>query len=155
MRTRRARVRTTRVEYLLPHARETVFWARWLTAAFLTRNPVGGAASGDPADAYLIVTELVANVTRHTRSSCRLRLYVAAGALTVEVSDDSPDRPRFRPPGPGDESGRGLLIVCALARTLDVLDTPTGGKTIRATLSAARPRGSGLVSPAAVTWPGV
>ncbi|KOT65961.1 hypothetical protein ADK44_06605, partial [Streptomyces rimosus subsp. rimosus] len=74
---------------------------------------------------------------RHTRSSCRLRLCVAADTLTVEVSDDCPDRPRFRPPAPGDESGRGLLIVCALAHTIDVLDTPTGGKTIRATLSAA------------------
>lgn len=137
LRTRRARGRTTRAEYLLPHAQETVFWARWLTAAFLTRVIAGATAPADPADAYLIVTELVANVTRHTRSSCRLRLCVAADTLTVEVSDDCPDRPRFRPPTPGDESGRGLLIVCALAHTIDVLDTPTGGKTIRATLSAA------------------
>ncbi|WP_030672026.1 ATP-binding protein [Streptomyces rimosus] len=137
MRTCRARVRTTRAEYLLPHARETVFWARWLTAAFLTRVIADGAVPADPADAYLIVTELVANVTRHTRSSCRLRLCAAADTLTVEVSDDSPDRPRFRPPTPGGESGRGLLIVCALAHTLDILDAPTGGKTIRATLSAA------------------
>ncbi|KWT56875.1 hypothetical protein ADL21_37475 [Streptomyces albus subsp. albus] len=120
---------------MLPHAQETVFWARRLTAAFLTRVIAGATAPADPADAYLIVTELVANVTRHTSSSCRLRLCLAADTLTVEVSDDCPDRPRFRPPAPGDESGRGLLIVCALAHTLDVLDTPTGGKTIRATLS--------------------
>ncbi|MFH8349547.1 ATP-binding protein [Streptomyces sp. NPDC018045] len=133
---RRARVRTTRAEYLLPHAHETVFWARWLTAAFLTRDGTTGTCPADPADASLVVTELVANVTRHTRSSCRLSLCAQDGTLTVEVSDDCPDRPRIHPAGDGDESGRGLLIVYALARTLDVLDAPTGGKTIRATLGA-------------------
>ncbi|MFD7663733.1 ATP-binding protein [Streptomyces sp. NPDC059788] len=136
MRTgRRARVRTTRAEYLLPHAHETVFWARWLTAAFLTRDANTGSGPADLADVCLVVTELVANVTRHTRSSCRLRLCVQGGVLTVEVSDDSPDRPRLRPAAAGAESGRGLLIVYALAHTLDVLDDPSGGKTIRATLN--------------------
>ncbi|MEV5599476.1 ATP-binding protein [Streptomyces sp. NPDC052496] len=138
MRTHRARVRTTRAEYLLPHAHETVFWARRLTAAFLSRDGTTGpgACPADPADAFLVVTELVANVTRHTRSSCRLRLYVQDGTLTVEVSDDSPARPQLRPAGDGDECGRGLLIVYALTHTLDVLDGPFGGKTIRATLGA-------------------
>ncbi|MFH8409336.1 ATP-binding protein [Streptomyces sp. NPDC018019] len=139
MPTRRARVRTTRAEYLLPHAHESVHWARRLTAAFLARDTTGTTAPADPGDAYLIVTELVANVTRHTSSTCRLRLSAAPDVLTVEVSDDSPDRPRFHPPGAGEESGRGLLIVCALAHTLDILDDPTGGKTIRATLSADGP----------------
>ncbi|MEU2791811.1 ATP-binding protein [Streptomyces sp. NPDC007100] len=136
MRTRRrARVRTARAEYLLPHAHESVFWARFLTAAFLARDETDGCGPADPADAYLVVTELVANVTRHTSSNCRLRLCVQADTLTVEVRDDSPKWPSLRPSGAGDESGRGLTIVCALAHTLDVLGEPDGGKTIRATLS--------------------
>lgn len=63
-------------EYLLPHRHETVFWARWLTTAFLARADPPSADSGDAA---LIVTELVANVIRHTESRCRLSLCAGPG----------------------------------------------------------------------------
>ncbi|MEU6965652.1 ATP-binding protein [Streptomyces chrestomyceticus] len=122
------------VEYLLPHACGTVFWARWLTTAFLAR---AGPLRADPADAALVVTELVANVTRHTKSRCRLRLSAQPHRLTVEVHDDSPDWPRIAAPSSEREQGRGLAVVDALSERLDVCGAPGGGKTVRATLTAA------------------
>ncbi|MEF3118171.1 ATP-binding protein [Streptomyces chrestomyceticus] len=123
----------TRAEYLLPHCRTTVFWARWLTTAFLAR---ASPPSADIGDASLIVTELVANVIRHTESCCRLSLRAQPRHLTVEVHDDGPGRPWFCPLTAGGESGRGLAIVYALAESLEIVDDPWGGKTVRAALSA-------------------
>ncbi|WP_234434025.1 ATP-binding protein [Streptomyces rimosus] len=69
----------------------------------------------------LVVTELVTNVTRHTRSSCWLHL---AGG------------PGLRPAQMSEESGRGLVIVRALAQKLDVRAVSGSGKIVRATLRA-------------------
>ncbi|MFD9392902.1 ATP-binding protein [Streptomyces sp. NPDC060000] len=77
---------------------------------------------GLPVDpAGQIVAELAANAVTHGRvpgRDFRLTLYVIARTLRIEVTDTSGDRPPcLRPAGPeGDtESGRGLLLVEALA----------------------------------------
>jgi anti-sigma regulatory factor (Ser/Thr protein kinase) len=75
--------------------------------------------------ATLLVAELTANAARHGSERdrdfrLRLTLHPEDGALRIEVTDPRPDR---RPPGPGTlrppspdaESGRGLLLVEALA----------------------------------------
>ncbi|MFF3272770.1 ATP-binding protein [Streptomyces chrestomyceticus] len=129
-------------EFLLPPARETVFWARWLTTAFLRR---AGPAPADPGDVALVVTELVANVTRHTKSCCRLRLTAHPHHLIVEVHDDSPDWPRIVPQSCEREQGRGLAIVNALSERLDIVGAVDGGKTVRATLTPL---------PTPGVWPG-
>ncbi|MGW3205444.1 ATP-binding protein [Streptomyces sp. NPDC001135] len=65
----------------------------------------------------LIAAELVANAVRHGHvpgRDFRLQLIESAGALRVEVSDTRAERlPEVRVPQ--DESGRGLLLVEALA----------------------------------------
>ncbi|MET8169993.1 ATP-binding protein [Streptomyces sp. NPDC005329] len=68
-----------------------------------------------------IVAELAANAVTHGRVAgrdFRLTLYVIAHTLRIEVTDTAGDRPP-RPPRPGPdrdaESGRGLLLVEALA----------------------------------------
>ncbi|MGW7090683.1 ATP-binding protein [Streptomyces sp. NPDC054874] len=97
--------------------------------------------------AALIIGELTANAATHGRVPDRdfeLRLsYLpgdpqAPGLLRIEVSDT---RGECRPPGPGEitaptdgsDTGRGLLIVEALADRWAVLDRDPG-KTIRAEL---------------------
>ncbi|MEV8003217.1 ATP-binding protein [Streptomyces parvus] len=97
--------------------------------------------------AALIIGELAANAVTHGRVPGRnieLRLShmpgdpETPGLLRIEVSDT---RGECRPPGPGEitapadgsDSGRGLLIVEALADRWVVLDR-SPGKTVRAEL---------------------
>ncbi|MEU6615062.1 ATP-binding protein [Streptomyces parvus] len=97
--------------------------------------------------AALIIGELAANAVTHGRVPGRnieLRLShmpgdpETPGLLRIEVSDTRGER---RPPGPGEitapadgsDSGRGLLIVEALADRWVVLDR-SPGKTVRAEL---------------------
>ncbi|MEJ8660509.1 ATP-binding protein [Streptomyces sp. MS1.AVA.4] len=98
--------------------------------------------------AAVLVAELAANAVTHGRVPGRdfeLRLALDAGTLTVDVSDARGER---RPPGPGEsalptgkpdlpddaESGRGLVLVAALADRWSVLDRLPVGKTVRAEL---------------------
>ena len=85
----------------------------------------------------VIVAELAANAVTHGRVPGRdfeLRLSLVTGSVRIEVTDtrDEP-LPAVRPPGPLDETGRGLLLVTALADRWEVLDRePPPGKTVRA-----------------------
>ncbi|MEI5007745.1 ATP-binding protein [Streptomyces sp. PmtA] len=96
--------------------------------------------------AAVLVAELAANAVTHGRVPGRdfeLRLALGAGTLTVDVSDTRGER---RPPGPGAtgfpagdaETGRGLLLVAALADRWSVLDRVPVGKTVRAELDLPR-----------------
>ncbi|MGY6020533.1 ATP-binding protein [Streptomyces spinosirectus] len=71
----------------------------------------------DPAEH--IVAELAANAATHGRvpgRDFRLTLYVVADTLRIEVTDTRGDRlPRTQLPAAEAESGRGLVLVDALA----------------------------------------
>ncbi|WP_225824539.1 ATP-binding protein [Streptomyces naphthomycinicus] len=71
----------------------------------------------DPAE--LIVAELAANAATHGRvrgRDFRLTLYAVGDTLRIEVTDTRGDRlPRPGRPAPDAETGRGLLLVDALA----------------------------------------
>ncbi|GAA3005752.1 ATP-binding protein [Streptomyces fulvorobeus] len=107
--------------------------------------PYGGDVSDTAA---LLVAELAANAATHGRVPGRdfeLVLTLtprgpALSTLRVEVSDT---RTETRPPSPGTlalpppdaETGRGLILVDALADRWEVLDRERGpGKTVRAEL---------------------
>jgi anti-sigma regulatory factor (Ser/Thr protein kinase) len=90
--------------------------------------------------AALVVAELAANAVTHGRVPGRdfeLRLALITGSLRIEVGDT---RGESRPEGPApvqllDESGRGLLLVDALASRWEVVDRdPPPGKTVRVDL---------------------
>ncbi|NUR05061.1 MAG: ATP-binding protein [Streptomyces sp.] len=97
--------------------------------------PHGSDASDTVA---LIVAELAANAVTHGRVPGRdfeLRLSLVTGSVRIEVTDTRAERhPRALPPSNLlEESGRGLLLVDALADRWEVLDRePPPGKTVRA-----------------------
>ncbi|MGW2640001.1 ATP-binding protein [Streptomyces sp. NPDC001348] len=90
----------------------------------------------------VIVAELAANAVTHRRVPGRdfeLRLVLVPGSVRIEATDTRSGPPS--PPGPGGvrsphglaESGRGLLLVDALADRWEVVDRdPPPGKTVRA-----------------------
>ncbi|GGN35961.1 ATP-binding protein [Streptomyces fuscichromogenes] len=86
----------------------------------------------DPA-AHL-VGELAANAAHHGRvpgRDFRLALYVVGDTLRIEVTDTCGDRlPHVRHPDPDTESGRGLLLVDALASRWGVAHGPYPRKTV-------------------------
>ncbi|WP_225653749.1 ATP-binding protein [Streptomyces pseudogriseolus] len=73
----------------------------------------------DPDAACHVVAELAANAVTHGRvpgRDFRLAFHVVGHTLRIEVTDTRSDRlPRHRPPATDAESGRGLLLVEALA----------------------------------------
>ncbi|WP_079176664.1 ATP-binding protein [Streptomyces sp. MUSC 14] len=99
---------------------------------------------GLPTDpATHIVAELAANAATHGRlpgRSFRLTLYVVGRTLRIEVTDTRGDRlPRLQVPDNHAESGRGLLLVDALADRWDVAEGRYPRKTIWAELALPAP----------------
>ncbi|WP_406125495.1 ATP-binding protein [Streptomyces sp. NBC_00989] len=84
--------------------------------------------------AVQIVAELAANAATHGRvqgRDFRLTLYVVAGTLRIEVTDTRGELlPRLQQADPRGESGRGLLLVDALADRWGVTPGPRPRKTV-------------------------
>ncbi|MGW2382244.1 ATP-binding protein [Streptomyces sp. NPDC001658] len=91
----------------------------------------------DPA--RQIIAELATNAATHSRipgRDFRLTLYVVGGTLRIEVTDTCGDRePRVQVPDVDAESGRGLVLVEALAEKWGVSHGPRPRKTVWAELS--------------------
>ena len=66
-----------------------------------------------------------------------VKVTVQDDRLGIAVADRAPTRPNVSRPGEAAESGRGLLLVDALARSWHVLPRRGGGKVIRAVLVAS------------------
>lgn len=68
-------------------------------------------------DVMLIVSELLTNALLHSGTSdIRLNLTAKEGFLRIAVSDGVPSRIAPGPAGQEAESGRGLILVAALAQ---------------------------------------
>ncbi|WP_172387959.1 ATP-binding protein [Streptomyces sp. MNP-20] len=79
----------------------------------------------DPA--LLCMTELLANVHRHTCSrECDLLLEASPLAVRIVVSDDCKSLPVVREVDPLAEDGRGMLLIAATADGWGAVPTPTG-----------------------------
>lgn len=92
-----------------------------------------------PAEAAShVVAELAANAATHGRipgRSFRLTLHVVGDTLRIEVTDTRGDRrPEPQEPDAGAESGRGLLLVEALADRWGVAEERFPRKTVWAEL---------------------
>ncbi|HWH27793.1 MAG TPA: ATP-binding protein [Mycobacteriales bacterium] len=81
--------------------------------------------------AALLTSELVTNAIIHGRSRAVLTAHTPPPVLRVSVQDDDPQLPDVGDaPGVGAESGRGLLLVAALASSWGVERTESGGKAV-------------------------
>ncbi|MET8562386.1 ATP-binding protein [Streptomyces flaveolus] len=90
-----------------------------------------------------IVAELAANAATHGRVAGRdfqLLLYVVGGTLRIEVTDTRGDRiPRLTSPAEDSESGRGLVLVAALADRWGVTQGRHPRKTVWAEIALRAP----------------
>ncbi|MGA5326022.1 ATP-binding protein [Streptomyces griseoincarnatus] len=97
----------------------------------------------DPEAARHVVAELAANAVTHGRvpgRDFRLAFYVVGHTLRIEVTDTRGDRlPQHQPPSPDTESGRGLLLVEALADRWGVSEDRLPRKTVWAELRLTAP----------------
>ncbi|WP_395367440.1 ATP-binding protein [Streptomyces sp. YH02] len=97
-----------------------------------------GVPYGVTEAATHVVAELAANAATHGRvagRSFRLALIVQKGVLRIEVTDTRGERlPRAQPPCPEGDSGRGLILVEALADRWGAELGPVPRKTVWAEL---------------------
>lgn len=89
-------------------------------------------------DAELIVSELVTNALRAGAEQIRVDLSLTDGTLRICVSDDATGVPEVQRPAPDAASGRGLVLVGAVADDWGVERLPEG-KQVWAELSAVAP----------------
>ena len=105
------------IAFVLPGIPESVRMARFHVQAALGFHGLGDYAE----DAGIITSELVTNAVQHVRGdgteTIGVTLARAANppAVTIVVSDSSPDGPRRCDPPADGEQGRGLQIVEALS----------------------------------------
>ncbi|MFV2178737.1 ATP-binding protein [Actinomadura sp. LOL_016] len=92
----------------------------------------------DDFNGRLILSELVTNSYVHGAGTIVVRVFRhdPSGLPQVEVWDESAELPVVRPPDNASTSGRGLLMVAALATDWGVRALPGGGKAVWALLLA-------------------
>jgi anti-sigma regulatory factor (Ser/Thr protein kinase) len=78
----------------------------------------------------LTVSELVGNAVRHGRPPVDLRLRRAGAGVRVDVHDDAPEEPAVGSNSDAAESGRGLLLVEAVAAETGVERIEGDGKIV-------------------------
>ena len=76
-----------------------------------------------------MISELVTNAVRHTRTVLLVLVTIENRTLHVDVTDDNPTLPMLPDPEHDATKGRGLRIVHALATRWGVHPT-TQGKTV-------------------------
>lgn len=89
----------------------------------------GWGCAGLIESARLLVSELVVNAVIHAHTPPALRLRYEGTRLRVEVTDGSTTAPRRRPYSPTATTGRGLMILDAVADHWGV-EVGQGSKTV-------------------------
>ncbi|GIM94273.1 hypothetical protein Ato02nite_060660 [Paractinoplanes toevensis] len=86
------------------------------------------------ADLEIAITEACANVIDHANGADNFEvcLEVAEDHCSIDVRDDGDgfDPESVGPPGPGNERGRGLFLIKALAENVRMQSAPRRGSLI-------------------------
>ncbi|WP_454335155.1 ATP-binding protein [Streptomyces glaucescens] len=77
------------------------------------------------AAAELVISELLTNAVLHGRDTMTLAITRTGPTLDISV-DDYGQITTMSPPCEPDEHGRGLAIVAAVSRDLQIVETPRG-----------------------------
>ncbi len=93
---------------------------------------VSGLAPDLTDEAFLVVSELAANAITHAESDYRVSVVVCPASVRISVRDSGPGTPEPRASGPGAVSGRGLLIVAAVATSWGIDSSQVGFKKVSA-----------------------
>jgi anti-sigma regulatory factor (Ser/Thr protein kinase) len=123
------------IAFVLPSRPESVWMARFHVRAMLGFHALGEYAD----DAETITSELVTNAVQHVCDNGAETIEVTLtrawnpAAVTIAVSDSSPEGPIRRDASADSLQGRGLQIVEALSARWG-WHWEEGGKTIFATL---------------------
>ncbi|MFD5813769.1 PAS domain S-box protein [Streptomyces sp. NPDC127038] len=97
--------------------------------AFLSKALTAWDCVRSADDARLLLSEVLTNAVQHAQGPISLHLCRTATDLTVEISDRSPHLPQPRTAAEDEESGRGLILVRALADNWGVRPTDAGKTT--------------------------
>jgi hypothetical protein len=103
--------------------------ARTAVQEFCEHQGVGG----DRETAQLVASELVTNAVVHAGTAIDLTLRLMSPVLHIAVRDGGPGRPKIADVDESSESGRGLLLVDALAASWGTF-FPDSGKIVWATV---------------------
>ena len=103
--------------------------ARSAVQEFCQRHGVGG----DRDAAQLVASELVTNAVVHAGTTIELTLRLMTPALHIAVRDGGTGRPHVADVDESSESGRGLMLVDALASSWGTF-FPDTGKVVWATV---------------------
>ncbi|WP_327389075.1 ATP-binding protein [Streptomyces sp. NBC_01207] len=74
----------------------------------------------------LLCSEIIANAVRHTTGPSTVTVLWTGSRLRVEVTDTAPGLPAPRGCTLNAESGRGLMLIAAIATDWGTTPTPTG-----------------------------
>jgi PAS domain S-box-containing protein len=110
---------------------------------FVERTLAAWARTELTDTACLLVSEILTNAVRHAQAPIGLRMHRTVQEISFEITDDNTHLPQRRLPDRDDESGRGLMLVEALASDWGTRPA-LSGKTVWFTLrleSTAAPDG--------------
>jgi anti-sigma regulatory factor (Ser/Thr protein kinase) len=98
-----------------------------------------GLSRDTVSTAQLLASELFTNALDHGQGRITMQVRRVKGELCIEVSDESPDRPRIKTVTLDDTRGRGLIMLEALAERWGVVARPDGrGKAVWFALSTSQ-----------------
>lgn len=126
----------TTTQHTYPCSTAAVGSARaWLLSALAAQLPPHEQVTEVLDEAELVVSELVTNAVLASCSTATVTVTTDPSCVRIGVADDAPGRPTLLHAATDAVRGRGLAIVCMLARDWGVSPVDQGGKEVWAEIN--------------------